>query len=577
MTEERLKIFLDGDSRGFVNATGQAESAVSKLLKIFGMGALAGGGIVLAQKGFQLLEKGIQTAISTIKDCIEEAANAEVQLTKLNTSLKSTGNFTQEASDELVNYAKSLQRMTEYEDDAVVSVEAMLATFKLNKEEIKIATQAVLDLATATGQDLQSAAILLGKAMVGETGMLKRYGIMVDENKYKAEGWKAVIDEINVEFGGQALAKGQTYTGMLERMKNITSDLKETIGGAFLPVFKDIMNKFTEGSSIVDEFGNAIGNTMSPIERLQDFVSQAAIKIKEFLDALTGADWTPVINGLNQVAGSIGILISGRSSIETLDQKVQNFVNTLGELLFKISQLIAAIKVLFDIIVIIIRTAESLVFTLLKVDFVIASLGTNFIKGTSAAEVYNNIVQKSTIFNTQLGQALDNVDSDIRKITASYVPATTAQNVFTDSLSKSIVFLNNASSAANSLSNSIHAIPSSKTITIQTIYESITRSIQNPLSAGHKQSGGIIGMPQFASDLSIPLFKGEAVLPAQLVRAIKENRGSFAGVGAGVGSPIINVNVSGNYISDSADEDRLAEKVGNTIMKNLKLQGSYVG
>lgn len=570
MAEERIKIYLDGDSRGLINATGQAESSISKLFKIIGVASLAGGAIMLARKGFQTLEKGIQLFISTIKESIEEAANAEVQLTKLNTSLKSTGNFTQETSDELVKYAEALQRVTEYEDDSVVAVEAMLATFKLNKDEIKIATQAVLDLAAATGQDLQSAAILLGKAMVGETGMLKRYGIMVDENKYKAEGWKAVIDEINVEFGGQALAKGQTYTGMLERMKNITGDLKETIGAVFLPVFKDLMDRFSTGTPIVDEFGNAIGNTTSPLERLQEFVSNAAIKIKELLDALIQADWTPVIIGLNSVATSIGILVSGRSSVETLDEKVQNFVNTLGELLFKISQLISAIKVLFDVIIIIIRTVESFAFEIIKINFLITSLGIALIDGTNLHEKYNIIVNKSTEFNTLLGKSLENVDSDIRKITAAYVPATTNQNTFTDSVNKSIVFLNNASSAARDLANSIHAIPSSKTITIQTIYESITRGIQNPMGAG-RQSGGLIGSSQFASDLNIPLFKGEAVLPAALVRAIKENRGSFAGINTQGGGNVQNYfNVSELVVREEADIYKIAQELYSLQVSSLR-------
>jgi hypothetical protein len=92
-----------------------------------------------------------------------------------------------------------------------------------------------------------------------------------------------------------------------------------------------------------------------------------------------------------------------------------------------------------------------------------------------------------------------------------------------------------------------------------------------------KQSGGVAQMSSWATDLNIPLVKGEAVLPAPVVKAIKQNQSSFAGLGSGNNAPVINVTVTGNYLSDEVDEERLAQKVGQSIMRNLKLQGAYVG
>ena len=91
------------------------------------------------------------------------------------------------------------------------------------------------------------------------------------------------------------------------------------------------------------------------------------------------------------------------------------------------------------------------------------------------------------------------------------------------------------------------------------------------------QSGGTIGSNTFATDLNIPLFKGEAVLPSYLVRAIKEGRGSFAGLSGGSSSINLSVNVTGNNITSPADEDELAEKVGDTVIKKLRLNGVPLG
>ena len=87
MATERLNIIVDGNSTGAQNAFKQAGGAFSGLMKIFGVGVLAGGGIALAQEAFQMLEQGIQKTIDILKESVTEAANAEMQLTKLNTAL----------------------------------------------------------------------------------------------------------------------------------------------------------------------------------------------------------------------------------------------------------------------------------------------------------------------------------------------------------------------------------------------------------------------------------------------------------------------------------------------------------
>lgn len=77
-----------------------------------------------------------------------------------------------------------------------------------------------------------------------------------------------------------------------------------------------------------------------------------------------------------------------------------------------------------------------------------------------------------------------------------------------------------------------------------------------------KQSGGMIFGNQFASDLNIPLVKGEAVLPAPVVQAIKEGRGSFAGVDASSSDSIMNnFYISELVVREEADVHRIAEKL----------------
>ena len=115
------------------------------------------------------------------------------------------------------------------------------------------------------------------------------------------------------------------------------------------------------------------------------------------------------------------------------------------------------------------------------------------------------------------------------------------------------------------------------THTITTIHRTITAGTVGA-AISQRQVGGSIRKTEFARDLNIPIFEGEAVLPAPVVRAIKENRGSFAGINMSrTGGATINVNVTGNYISEDRDEEELAERIGKVIITKLDQQGALTG
>ena len=597
MTDARMQIIIDGNSTGAVNATQKASGAFSNLMKIFGVGVLAGGGIALAQKSFQMLEQGIQTAINSIQESITAAADAEMQLTKLNTALKATGNFTQEVSNELVEYAESLQNVTAYEDDAIISVEAMLATFKLSKDEIKIATQATLDLAAATGQDLQSAAILMGKAMVGETGTLKRYGIMVDENKLKTQGWRAVIDEINTEFGGQALAQGETYTGMLERMKNQIGNLKETIGSAFLPVLKDMMGRFEKGGGF---------------EKLQEWAGKAAAKIKEFLDALMGADWSSVITAVKDLGGTLNILITGDSSFATAEEKAQNFADTLAEVVNMVARLATGLKLLSEAVILSWRSFD--LFGQYFSKGFVERLQTDwdawletFQRGISETNLlingFGNTATHSMDGYMESSRWATDATNTLKEAVGGLANDTDTAAIKTDDLVKKLDLLSPSEVLAEdktgqlkkvlkqmadvtlesvgqaiALKRAIDALES-KTITITTMYLSREayysgKDNTGKVLKGAQQSGGLIKNDTFSTDLNIPLVKGEAVIPAYLVNAIKQGRSSFASLDTGGGGSVQNYfNISGLVVREEADVERIAKDLYNLQTSALRGAG----
>lgn len=183
-----------------------------------------------------------------IKKVIDLASAQELVEKKLEAAMRSTGRYNVNLMNSFKSYASALQDTTAIGDESILGVMAMLQTFKLEEDVLKDATKATLDLAKATGQDLMSAAILVGKAAVGETGMLSRYGIIIDEAALKARGFQAVLEEINLEFGGQAQAQAETFSGKIEKIKGSFGDMLEKVGDIIIknPVILNALDLLAE-------------------------------------------------------------------------------------------------------------------------------------------------------------------------------------------------------------------------------------------------------------------------------------------------------------------------------------------
>jgi hypothetical protein len=77
--------------------------------------------------------------------------------------------------------------------------------------------------------DLESSAQLVAKAMSGNTAMLSRYGITVDQTKTKEEQRAEIMDKLE-QFYGRATAETETYGGQLKQLKEKYGDIQEAVG-----------------------------------------------------------------------------------------------------------------------------------------------------------------------------------------------------------------------------------------------------------------------------------------------------------------------------------------------------------
>ena len=162
--------------------------------------------------------------------------------------IRSTGGAAGKAAEELEDAAGALQSLTRFDgDDILQGVTQQLLTFtNVQGDVFDRAQKAALDLSTVLGQDLQSSAIQLGKALnnpaEGLTA-LRRVGVTFTEQQ-KAQivamqaagdiaGAQAIIlGELEREFGGAAEAAAKAGAGPIVQLGNALGDLTEAIGEA---------------------------------------------------------------------------------------------------------------------------------------------------------------------------------------------------------------------------------------------------------------------------------------------------------------------------------------------------------
>ena len=200
---------------------------------------------------------------------LNEAKDAEKINTDLEQTLKSTKGAAGMTAESLEDLSRSMVENTAYSEDEVKSGESMLLTFtQIGKDVFPQATAATLDYAQKMGVDAKSAALTLGKALNDPaTGLSKltKSGVTFTDAQKKqitamqkagdiAGAQKLMIAELNKEFGGQAAAAADTYAGKQKQLENTLKEVKETIGGALMPVLASIMKTIAPIIQKIAEF-----------------------------------------------------------------------------------------------------------------------------------------------------------------------------------------------------------------------------------------------------------------------------------------------------------------------------------
>jgi hypothetical protein len=192
-------------------------------------------GFLSAQAIVASVRAGMRALTEFVSGSVEAYAQQEAATKKLVAALTAQGTATPALISQYQALASQFQKTTVYGDELLMEMQSLLAEIgNVAPRNMGKALTAATDLASGLGIDLKTATMLVGKAFAGETGTLKRYGIVIDEAKLKAEGMPAVLDAIQSRFGGQAAADIDTYAGKVKQLANAWGDVKEAVGKAIV-------------------------------------------------------------------------------------------------------------------------------------------------------------------------------------------------------------------------------------------------------------------------------------------------------------------------------------------------------
>lgn len=352
MAKEKLEIEISA-----IDKTGGALGALSVTL-----GNLASSAITM---GLQAVTSGFQALGRAAGYALSEAMSAEEIMTQLNAVITSTGGAAGVTAEMASKLADSLSQVTRFEDDAILKSQALLLTFtNISSDVFPAATQAILDMSTAMGQDLQTSAIQIGKALndpIAGMGALQRVGVTFNETQKATiegliaggqtmEAQRLILAELSKEFGGSAVAAGGTFAGQMDIVRNTLANVAESIGAAVLPTLKDLAGRLLE---------------FVQSDQFQQWVEQVAVWLRDELpraiqNAVTFwdtqlkpalAEWWPIMKNdilpaLMEITRLLGVVLP--PVVMLASKMIGFFAGVFNFFLTPLQKAIDGVKLLYD-------------------------------------------------------------------------------------------------------------------------------------------------------------------------------------------------------------------------------------
>ena len=240
------KLSIGGDARQGKRALDQVQAELKKTGSV-------------AQRVSRQIKTGFKNAFSTLARSFKYAIGGTLiysilqgripfvtaaiaqrkEILQLDRALKHVGTSWREAGKGIREYARWIQDTTNYGDTEVYEVLRKLIDMTGDYKASLEGVRPTLELVAGSDLELASAARYVALAYIGETSMLRRYGIIIDESIPKQERFAELLRLTKVRFDDAAerMKKADPFPSLM----NEVQDLSEMIGDSLFPAIEKVV------------------------------------------------------------------------------------------------------------------------------------------------------------------------------------------------------------------------------------------------------------------------------------------------------------------------------------------------
>ncbi|NDC91794.1 MAG: hypothetical protein EB089_08090, partial [Acidimicrobiia bacterium] len=338
---------MAGERTFLVRILGNADSAITAFKKLGKEGSDALGEVFDVAKKGALIATAAAGAIAGAAFSAVKAATEDQESQKLLADqLRRTMQATDEQIASVEEYISKQQMLVGVADDQLRPALSNLAraTGDLNFAQKNL--NLALDISAATGIELETVSLALGKAFTGNIGALTKLGVPIDENVKKSKDLASVVETLNQQFGGAASDAANTFSGRLKILKLSIGEAWEGIGYALLPIAEKLVAFIQKNVvPVIQAFADELSGGGSLRDALVAAAAQAGdfgMKIIDMVETVVnvvgyiGNVFIDIAKPIILAGGAIGSLIAlvkdGKDGFDKVGIATQNFVAVLDGL-----------------------------------------------------------------------------------------------------------------------------------------------------------------------------------------------------------------------------------------------------
>lgn len=187
----------------------------------------------------KMLGKGIAATFSVaaigsfVKSAVTDFAQLELAQIRLGLAFKGSA----DELKKLHEYASLREEQTVFfQEETILAAANAFKNFGLSAEQIKLATDAAIKLANATGKDLPEATEMLLKTFNGQTRAIKEAVPEVLKLTDAQLKHGEAVNLVNEKYKGINETLAESTAGKLQALSNWWDNLKKTVGGAIVDI-----------------------------------------------------------------------------------------------------------------------------------------------------------------------------------------------------------------------------------------------------------------------------------------------------------------------------------------------------